>query len=97
MSTVPAGIIWDGQASRFLDQLVDRDIGYLDVQLAVEALIDAGLHDEVTVTFDVEGRTVHWHRMPPSQPRLRALDVFTSLEQSGAIHVIHIRFASGRA
>ena len=89
----PAGIVWDNQAALFLDLLVDRDIGYLDVEMAVEALIHAGLHDEITVTFDLDGRTIHWHRMPPPMLGLHGLDIFTNVEQSGLIHVIHMRFS----
>lgn len=93
--TAPAELVWDDQPASFLDRLVDRDVLYLDAELAVEALIHAGLHDEITITFDLAGHTVHWHRMPALHPGLRPLDIFTMVEQSGLIHVIHIRFADG--
>ena len=89
----PAGLRWERQASDFIDSLVDRDILYLDVQDAVERLIHAGLHDRVTVTFELDGTTIHWHRMPPLHPGLKMLDIFTTVEQNGLIHVLYIRFS----
>lgn len=91
--TAPPGIVWEDQAAQFLDQLVDRDIGYLGVEYAVERLIHAGLHDQVTVRFLVGGLPVFWHRMPPLMPGLRPIDIFTHIEENGLVHVIHMRFA----
>lgn len=58
--------------------------------------IHAGLHDEITVTFDLDGRTIHWHWMPPLRKGLSALDILTTVEQSGLIRVLIIRFSTKR-
>jgi hypothetical protein len=97
MSQAPPGIQWENPAADFIDALVDRDILYLDAQLAIEQLVQSGLHDRVTLTFDLDGRTIHWHRMPPIHIGLKALDIFTTEEQHGLIHVLYIRFATDKA
>ncbi len=95
MTLAPPGIKWEHQPAAFLDGLVDRDIAYLDAELSIEALVQAGLHDEVTASFELDGRTVHWQQMEPIMPGLKRLDIFTVVEQTGLIHVIHMRFADG--
>jgi len=90
----PGGFIWEHRASLFLDRLVDEDILYMDVQIALETLIRAGLHDQITVSFEFDDRTIHWHWMPPLSPVLAPLDVLTVIEQSGAIRVLIIRYST---
>ena len=96
MTLAPAGIAWEDRASRFLDSLVDSNIDYMDAQIAIETLIHAGLHDEITVTFDLDGRTIHWHWMPPLTRGLSSLDVLTTVEQTGLIRVLIVRFSTRR-
>jgi hypothetical protein len=91
----PPGLKWQDQAAFFIDRLVDRDILYLDAQIAIEELIHAGLHDRITASFDLNGITIHWHPMPPIFMGARPLDVFTTIEQDGTVHVLYIRFADG--
>lgn len=96
MTFAPAGIAWEDRAAQFLDSLVDSNIDYMDVQVAIETLIHAGLHDEITVTFDLDGRTIHWHWMPALACGLSALDILTTVEQSGLIRVLIVRFSTKR-
>jgi hypothetical protein len=46
LPSAPPSIVWERRATGFLDQLVEADIDYINVQIALEHLIDAGLHDE---------------------------------------------------
>ena len=96
MLPAPPELVWERQASAFIDALIERDIYYLDCQVAIEKLIHAGLHDEITQTFELDEHTIHWHLMPPLFPGAKALDIFTTVEQNGAIRVLHIRIAHGR-
>jgi hypothetical protein len=74
----PPSIIWDTQAADFVDGLVDLDIAYLEVQIAIEELLHAGLLDAITVSFDLDGVKIHWHWMPPLGPGMLPLDTFAS-------------------
>jgi hypothetical protein len=89
----PSTIQWDDGPADFLDRLIDFDILYLDVELAVEQLIHTGIYDEISLGFYLDDAQVHWHRMPPLAPGLRALDIFTTVDANGLIRVFHIRFA----
>lgn len=75
---------------------MDVHIGYLDVSEAVERLIHAGLHEEITAAFDLDGFNIHLHRVPPLFPTMRPLHVFTTVTNNGLIDVFHICFADRR-
>jgi hypothetical protein len=92
----PPGLRWDHQASDFLDALVDLHVDYLSVQAAVERLIHAGLHEEITAVFVLDGFNIHLHRVPPLFPEMRPLHVFTTVRTDGLIDVFHICFADRR-
>jgi hypothetical protein len=93
----PPGLRWDSQASDFLDLLVESNIGYIDVQESIERLVLAGLHEEITVGFEVDGFNIRLHRTPILFPGMRALHVFTTVTANGLIDVFHICLADRRA
>ena len=92
MFPAPPTLIWEAAASEFLDGLVDLDIGYLDVQLAVERVIHAGLLDDVSSAVDISGRNVYVHQVPALFPNMSPIFVVTTRTQHGAVHVIFASF-----
>lgn len=93
---MPPTIRWETEVSEFLDRLVDVDIRYLDVQMAIERLILQGLWEEVAVPFQFAGRTLHYHRVPRIFPTASfELYVLTTIELSGEITVLHIGLQPG--
>jgi hypothetical protein len=89
----PPTIRWERAVSDFLDELVDLDIRYIDAQDAVERVILAGLHDEITTGVELDGRTLHVHRVPSLFPNMWDLFIVTTVSQNGQISVIFADFA----
>jgi hypothetical protein len=88
MLPTPPAIVWEDCVSEFLDELVEFDIGYMEVQMAVERVIQHGIYDLVSTQFEFEGLTLRYHRVPPLTPMLSPLAVFTHDETEGRIRVV---------
>ncbi len=86
----PSGIRWEDQGAECLDALVDYDIGYLDVQHAVEVFVQHRLLDKMSTSFELDSHTVYLHRYPRQD--LKDLYVFWTREDD-LIRMIHVCFA----
>lgn len=88
----PSEIIWEHQVSDFIDGLVEHDIDYLDIEMAIERIVHSGLHDMVATQFEFEGQTLYAHLVPSLKPHLKPVWVFSRIEQTGAILILFACF-----
>jgi hypothetical protein len=93
MSDLPPGppeTRWENTVSEFLDQLVESDVQYIDIQHAIERLIQHGLGEKIAVPLgEFEGETVFWHPLPDMFPGMRRIHIFWTKDKDGGVTVIH--------
>jgi len=85
---------WEHPVSEFIDHLVESDIQYIDIQLAVELLVQHGHGDKIAIPIGVvEGETVYWHPLPSMFPGMRKIHIFWTKDDDGGVTVIHAELA----
>jgi len=86
--------IWEDEASQFIDVLVDLDIRYLALQLAIEAVIRAGIILDYSVPVIIHNRVLFIHRVPEFFREMLPLIVLYSDDNAGNIIVESIEIVS---
>ena len=69
-SNAPAELVWEQPASDLIDELVDSDARYIDLQPALEDVLIRAVADPTELArlfsaVEFEGTAVYLHRCPP--------------------------------
>jgi hypothetical protein len=86
--------VWEEEASRWIDKLVDLDIRYLALQLAIEAVIRAGIILDYSVPIVIRDKVVYVHRVPEFFSGMLPLVVLYTDDGAGTIIIESIEFVS---
>ena len=56
-------IRWSNEASQFLDDLIDEDIDYADLGMAIEHVFTRGVHGRISKTINLEGIDISTYKI----------------------------------